>query len=168
MFSRFKKSSDDVAVAEEEAENLHQRAFEEDKELRKLFRKLDQKAELQQATVGWSFFVIFLAYPSVTNKIFAFFYCYNIDENTAFLMADYSVSCHTITYYLHTVILTCLMMLIPVGIPVYFWKLVSKNDEFCIKNEKLCNKITNTKTRNFELKMMNFAGKRRLPGHPAE
>ena len=61
FFSKFKKGSADVAVAEEEAEEHHQRAFEDDRKLRKLFRKLDQKAELQQATIGWSFFVVFLA-----------------------------------------------------------------------------------------------------------
>jgi len=125
FFSRFKRGTVDAAAAEEAAEEYHQRAFESNRELRRIFRKLDKKAELQQATIGWSFFVIFLAYPAVTNKIFALFYCYEIDANTAFLMTDYSVDCRTRTYYFHYIVCAVLVIFIPVGIPVYFYRLVN-------------------------------------------
>jgi multisubunit Na+/H+ antiporter MnhB subunit len=125
FFSKFKRGTVDAALAEEDAEEHQQRAFENDRELRRLFRKLDKKAELQQATIGWSFFVIFLAYPAVTNKIFALFYCYEIDANTAFLMTDYSVDCRTWTYYFHYFVCAVFVIFIPVGIPVYFYRLVN-------------------------------------------
>lgn len=135
FLSRFKRGALDVVMAEEDAENHHQRAFEEDRKLRKLYRKLDRKAEMEQTAIGWAFFVIFLSYPAVTNKIFALFYCYEMDAATAFLMSDYSVDCTTWIYYVHYWICAVLVVVIPVGIPMFFYHLISKAKADILENK---------------------------------
>jgi hypothetical protein len=126
LFRRFKRGGDEHAMAEEEAETAHARAFEHDREMRALYRKLAKRSEMEQAAVGWGFFLIFLAYPSVTNKIFAFFYCYKIDDETEFLMEDYTVSCLDALYYLHFTICVILIIAIPLGIPAVLGYLIFK------------------------------------------
>ena len=123
MFRR-RKGGDAQIVAYETAFDEHQRAFEMDKNMRKLYRKLARKAELQQTFVGWGFLILFLSYPAVSNKIFAFFYCYEIDDNTAFLMADYAVSCRTWVYQTHTVVCSVLIFIIPIGMPLILGLLI--------------------------------------------
>ena len=68
-------------------------------------------------------------------QIFALFYCYEIDERTAFLMADYSVDCRTFTYYFHYMVCAFLVVCIPVGIPVYFYHLVSTAKADILENK---------------------------------
>jgi hypothetical protein len=46
--------------AEEDAEDAHERAFEHDRQMRKMYRKLDKKAQIQQGSVSMAFFLIFL------------------------------------------------------------------------------------------------------------
>lgn len=43
------------------------------KQMKKRYERLHQKAELTATAFGWGFFVIFLVYPSVTNRIFTTF-----------------------------------------------------------------------------------------------
>ena len=71
------------------------------KQMKKRYRRMATKAELEQTVFGWSFFVVFLMYPSVTNRIFATFACYEIDAEHAFMEADYSISCRNDVYYFH-------------------------------------------------------------------
>lgn len=113
-------------AAKEEAADHHDRAFEDNKKLRRYYKMVAEKSALEQAAVGWSFFLIFLVYPSVTNKIFGFFDCYRIDDNTAFMMGDYSISCEEPLYYLHWVICVGGVLVIPVGIPTFMGFLVFK------------------------------------------
>lgn len=48
--------------AEEEAEDAHERAFENDRQMRKIYRKLDKKAQIQQGAVSAASLVVFLVY----------------------------------------------------------------------------------------------------------
>jgi hypothetical protein len=93
LWRKHRKGSDRYKSAEEDAAESHARAFEHDKTMRKLYSRQAKKAEIKQATVSWAFFVIFMAYPQMTSKIFDVFYCYTLDNDTAVLMADLSVSC---------------------------------------------------------------------------
>ena len=61
-----------------------------------------------------------LAYPPLVDKIFAFFYCFEINSGTQYLAADYSVSCTTFTYTVHWVLCLALVGIIPIGLPLFF------------------------------------------------
>jgi hypothetical protein len=58
---------DERSQAEENAEDAHERAFEHDRKLRKIYKKLEKKAEIQQASVSVGFFVIFMV--SVLSRV---------------------------------------------------------------------------------------------------
>ena len=117
LWRKHRKGSDRHKSAEEDAAESHARAFEHDKTMRKLYSRQAKKAEIKQATVSWAFFVIFMAYPQMTSKIFDVFYCYTLDNDTAVLMADLSVSCTGTLYYIHWGLCIGGVIAIPVGIP---------------------------------------------------
>jgi hypothetical protein len=96
------------------------------KQMKKRYKRLAKKAELEQTVFGWAFFVVFLMYPSVTNRIFATFSCYEIDEDNAFMEADYSVPCTDSTYYFHETMCYTLVFIIPLGIPITLGRTIWK------------------------------------------
>eukprot|EP01043_Picozoa_sp_COSAG02_P085721 COSAG02_NODE_23313_length_722_cov_1.494382_1_plen_230_part_10 len=58
----------------------------------------------------------------MTNKIFGLFMCYELDEDTSFMQHDFSISCKTGLYTLHTWICALMIFLVPLGIPFYFYR----------------------------------------------
>jgi hypothetical protein len=125
--SRFRKGGEDHKTAEAEAEDAHDRACEHNQALRRIYRRQEKRATLQQQVVGWAFFIVFLAYPSVTNKIFALFYCFDLDKDTSILMADYSLSCSVWIYKFHWVVCVIGVCVIPVGIPLFLGRLINRH-----------------------------------------
>lgn len=88
---------------------------DKEEEMKLRYKLLHDKANMQQQTISMIFMVIFLCYPSITNKIFGFFVCYQISDETlveqgvkygkpwendgiGYLVDDYSVSCHDEKY----------------------------------------------------------------------
>ena len=69
LFSRFREGGHHYTNASEEAADAHQRAFELKPEIRAVYRKQERKAAIEQLAVGWAFFFLFLAFPSLTNKV---------------------------------------------------------------------------------------------------
>ena len=89
---------------EEHHDDHIETAFDSHKEakaMKKRVRRLKQKQQLQNESSSWAFFVIFLAYPAVVDKVFAMFYCFEMDDGHSYLAADFSISCTTMMYKLH-------------------------------------------------------------------
>lgn len=61
--------------------------------------------------------MIFHAYLGATSKIFALFYCVEMDYAHLYLAADFSTSCTTTIYIIHKYFAFLFVVLIPVGIP---------------------------------------------------
>eukprot|EP01043_Picozoa_sp_COSAG02_P033908 COSAG02_NODE_2340_length_9105_cov_47.424051_5_plen_1377_part_01 len=149
IFRSHKQGGDDHAKKKQEAESHHSDFSHHgdlEEEMQKRYALLHQKADLQQSTVSQIFWVIFLCYPSVTNKVFGFFVCYQVsDESIAeaglrygkswenqeigYLVSDFSVSCHDDQYELWYKICVVLVIAIPVGIPVYLGGLLASHKE---------------------------------------
>jgi len=102
-------------------------AIQASKLMKKRYHRIAKRNEIEQTAYGWAFFIIFLVYPSTTNRIFTTFTCYVVEEDKrSFLEADYDVSCTESLYLQHKFIAYILVLLIPVGIPVYFGRLIWK------------------------------------------
>ena len=76
----------------------------------------------------WKLFlyVLFLIYPSVSSTILRLYICKDVDQQ-AYLLADLRVQCGTDTWNLYTVASTPLIVLYPVGIPLFFLFLLRTN-----------------------------------------
>jgi len=76
----------------------------------------------------WKLFlyVLFLIYPSVSSTILRLYICKDVDQQ-AYLLADLRVQCGTDTWNLFTVASTPLIVLYPVGIPLFFLFLLRTN-----------------------------------------
>lgn len=100
-----------------------------------------QTAGRKADAVGRLYLLIFLMYPSITNKIFDSFHCREVGPGTSVLIADYSVTCTqdgqmTAEYSTLTMASSLLVALWPVGIPVMLFtqmyrarKLIREQDE---------------------------------------
>ena len=115
--SVYPSGGDEHTQAQDAADDWHMQAFRDDRVLRAIYLYQVKKNQLKQRAFGLGFFLVFLVYPSITNKIFAFFYCFVLDNETSFLMADYSVSCEDPLYYLHYAICVGGVGAIPLGVP---------------------------------------------------
>jgi hypothetical protein len=94
--------------------------------MRKRVHRIRKKQRLENETLSWAFFVIFLALPSCTDKIFALFYCIEMDASHSFLAADLSISCTTTTHAIHMWIggflIAAVVLGIPLGLGHQIWK----------------------------------------------
>jgi hypothetical protein len=68
--------------------------------------------------------ITFLILPSVSVKIFSTFACENFDDGTSYLKVDYSLSCQTETYKLHSLYAAGMVLVYPIGIPFSYWLLL--------------------------------------------
>eukprot|EP01045_Picozoa_sp_COSAG04_P014923 COSAG04_NODE_1147_length_8078_cov_1.968045_1_plen_469_part_10 len=76
-----------------------------------------------------SFVVIFLTYPAVTATIFTMFACRGLDQGQSFHVYDTSIDCNGAAYRTMYIITWIFLILMPVGIPVFFGFLLYKNRE---------------------------------------
>jgi hypothetical protein len=75
-------------------------------------------ARARQSAISWTFFLIFLAYPSICSKTFAIFHCLRVDDNTSLLMADFTEQCSGAKYVVHAIIAAVAICLYAIGIPL--------------------------------------------------
>jgi hypothetical protein len=107
-----------------------------DHEARARFDRMERKAKLKQVAVSRSLFVLFLAYPGVTNKVFGFFMCYKTGiSDQQYMFEDFAESCFADSYRIHEVICTLLMWLIPLGIPLSIGRLLNKHGDAIRQHE---------------------------------
>ena len=92
-------------------------------DLQKLVLK-KQALDIRDSATGQLFLIVFLLYPSFTNKIFEGFSCRSIGEDEAFLFMDYTLDCNSGTYTVLYMVLLLLMLLWPIGVPAFlFWQM---------------------------------------------
>ena len=94
--------------------------------LRSAFRKGVASAEISEAR-KWvgdtcftvNFFLLFILYPSISQKIFRFFDCETLDGlgegGSRYLRVDYSINCDTDAHFAMTVVAIVLLAIYPIG-----------------------------------------------------
>ena len=72
----------DLVIAQERLNRVEGEAREEvdPEELQARYDRLQKQAMLKQAALSKIIFVLFLAFPAITNKIFSFFLCYETGD----------------------------------------------------------------------------------------
>lgn len=68
--------------------------------------------------------VLFLIYPSCSNKILATFSCRTLDDGSSTITVDPSVSCQTSEYTSFTVYAGFMVLIYPIGVPVLYGMLL--------------------------------------------
>lgn len=113
--------------------------------LAELVRKV-QRADYKAAAIGRLFLVMFLFYPTFTNKIFEGFACRDLGPidglqfHKRVLEADYTVDCNSVDYAILFTFCCFLVILWPIGLPcVLGWaltnhrKLIAQGDPDSLK-----------------------------------
>jgi len=70
-----------------------------------------------QTAIGKILFIVFLVYPSLTNRIFGLFNCYEVTDDIAYLNEDFNLSCTDDAYKFQAKLGALLVFLIPLGVP---------------------------------------------------
>ena len=73
------------------------------------------------------FFVLFLTYPFITNKLFAVLNCRVLSDSLSVLAADYSIDCSTSEHRLFAAVSVCLIVAFSITVPVLLFVLLVKN-----------------------------------------
>jgi hypothetical protein len=78
----------------------------------------------------WKLFLygLFLIYPSVSSTVLRHFVCKQIDDNS-YLWADLRVQCYTDRWTTYAFVSFGLILIYPVGIPVFFFALLKVNQK---------------------------------------
>jgi len=78
----------------------------------------------------WKLFLygLFLIYPSVSSAVLRHFVCFQIDDRS-YLWADLRVQCYTDQWTTFAFVAVALILLYPVGIPVFFFALLKVNQK---------------------------------------
>ena len=71
--------------------------------------------------------IIFLAYPTVSSTVFTMFACRELDFGESWHVYDTSIDCRSSEYLLVRSIAMVLVVLMPIGVPVFFGFLLYKN-----------------------------------------
>jgi hypothetical protein len=87
-----------------------------DMDLRFLVQRSEQNA-VRATAVSRLFLLIFLLYPSLTNKIFQAFACRDFGPGISVLQADYTVDCGSAEYMGLWAFCSVLVLLWPIGMP---------------------------------------------------
>eukprot|EP01051_Picozoa_sp_SAG22_P008615 SAG22_NODE_666_length_8013_cov_2.524640_7_plen_1400_part_00 len=105
-----------------------------------------QKADVQGVAIGRIFLFVFLIYPTVTNKIFAGFYCREVGPGASILMADNDVQCTNVdgsftAEYTGLFTFCCVLVIVwPIGMPVLlFMKLFAVRTKIQEQDEDTLN-----------------------------
>ena len=85
----------------------------------------DADALLKKKHLSVVLFIVFFVYSSVSFTVFQTFSCESLDDDKAYLRADYSITCYTKTYTTYQTYAILMVCVYPVGIPACFtWWLV--------------------------------------------
>jgi len=92
------------------------------------FRHSSVQERMRSKMKFWKLFLygLFLIYPAVSSTIFRHFVCKKIDDR-AFLYSDLRVECYTQTWTLFCYFSIPLILIYPVGIPLFFFSLLKLN-----------------------------------------
>lgn len=71
--------------------------------------------------------VAFLVYSSTSSAIFRTFACDSLDDGNVYLRADYRISCTTVTHTVFKIYAGFMIVIYPLGIPVFFAILLFRN-----------------------------------------
>lgn len=82
-------------------------------------------ADIRDAATGL-FLLVFLLYPSLTNKIFAGLSCRSLATDYSVLYADYSLECGSFAYVTMAVVCVVLVLIWPVGVPMGLYYMMWK------------------------------------------
>ena len=105
-------------------------------ELRMRYQFTQQKAALRQKAISRVVWLLFLLFPSITNKIFAFFMCFKTgDHGQQYMFEDFSQSCLQGWYTVHFYICLLLVFLIPIGIPYSLYYILRSHAEAIRRHE---------------------------------
>ena len=73
--------------------------------------------------------VLFAVLPTVTTTIFGSFRCESFDTGSSFLVKDYTIDCAGGQYATYTMYSIVMIVVYPVGVPIYFaWLLYNKRE----------------------------------------
>lgn len=92
------------------------------------FRNQSQQERVRAKMRFWKLllYCLFLIYPAVSSTILRLYICKDIDGQ-GYLLADVRVRCYTDTWNLYTLASIPLILIYPVGIPVFFYVLLRTN-----------------------------------------
>jgi len=94
------------------------------------FRHATVQSKMRSKMKFWKLFlyVLFLIYPGVSSTVLRLYICKDIDGQ-GYLLTDLRVRCHTQTWSAYTLASIPLILLYPVGIPLFFFVLLRTNKE---------------------------------------
>lgn len=78
----------------------------------------------------WKLFLylLFLIYPSVSGTVLRHFVCKQIDDHS-YLLTDLRIQCYTDQWTTYAFIAIALILIYPIGIPVFFFALLKLNQK---------------------------------------
>jgi Ca2+/Na+ antiporter len=83
-------------------------------------------ADVRDVASGRLFLLVFLLYPSLTNKIFEGLSCRSIGKDYSVLYVDYSIDCGSLEYAALATVCLALVLIWPIGLPsgllYYMWQ----------------------------------------------
>ena len=98
---------------------------------KKVAANLREKAKTEQGTAAnqQCMLVIFFFYPSVSSIIFRTLQCRELDFGLSVHQYDHSIDCNASRYQIMRLIAVVLLVLMPIGIPVFFGTIMYWNRE---------------------------------------
>lgn len=92
----------------------------------------EYQLRLFQKALDFTFTIVFMIYPVVSQTIFSTFLCQTLDNEEELLIADFQVECYTDDHTVLMVISTAFVILYPIGVPlVIFVSLFKNREELC-------------------------------------
>ena len=100
--------------------------------------------EVGGACTAWSgrcaraaMLVVFLVYPGITTKTFAFFQCQKFDDGSEFLVADYSIDCNGDAHKAMLGYAVTMVLIWPVGVPIVYAALLYHNRKVLLRLRRM-------------------------------
>ena len=82
-------------------------------------------------TLEFGFTFFFLTYPVISQVIFQTFMCTTLDEaddeQSVLLLVDFQTSCNTDTYSIYLAFASVMVVIWPIGLPMFFFALLLRN-----------------------------------------
>ena len=82
---------------------------------------------IRNTAINRAILLLFFLYPSLTNTVFTMFMCRELDQGQTVHEMDYSIDCNSPGHQAYVLFAIVAMVLVPVGIPVFFGFLFYKN-----------------------------------------
>lgn len=94
------------------------------------FKRMSATARIRSQINFWKMFLylLFLIYPAISSSVLRLYVCKQIG-NTSYLLADLRVQCYTETWTRYSFGSMALVLLYPIGIPLFFFTLLYFNKD---------------------------------------